>query len=49
MYQPLAAAVIAAMVAALVLALTVVPIVAALSLKAIRRPGSTRTSRCCEW
>jgi len=39
MYQPLAAAVIAAMGAALLLALTIVPIAAALSLKASRAAG----------
>jgi cobalt-zinc-cadmium resistance protein CzcA len=39
MYQPLAAAVIAAMIAALILALTLVPIAAALVLKP-SRPGS---------
>jgi cobalt-zinc-cadmium resistance protein CzcA len=39
MYEPLAAAVIAAMVAALILALTVVPIAAAVSLKTSRASG----------
>ena len=40
MYQPLAAAVIAAMVAALVLALALVPIAAAVSLKASHATGN---------
>ena len=48
MYQPSAAAVIAAMVAALILALTVVPIAAAVSLKPSHISVAMKTSRFCE-
>ncbi len=47
MYQPLAAAVIAAMAAALILALTLVPIIAALVLRPARHPGGPRTWPFC--
>ncbi len=49
MYQPLAAAVIAAMAAALVLAVTLVPIVAAAGPAPARARGGRRCLRCCGW
>ena len=48
MYQPLAAAVIAAMAAALILALTLVPIAAAVILRPPRSEDQTKTWRCFE-